>query len=410
MTENKSPFDSALKNLKTAASTANIPDELISRLIKHDKNILLDIPFIRDGKKTVIKGYRMQHNNLRGPYKGGLRFHPNVDEDEVMALSLWMTIKNAVIDVPFGGGKGGMALDPKHYSKQELELITREFTRQLATHIGPDKDVPAPDVNTTPEIMGWIADEYGDRSVVTGKDIQDGGSEGRTEATGLGGVYALEKFLDLQDIDNLKTVAIQGFGNVGIYAAYFLTQSNFKVTAISDSKNTVICKDGFRDILKLTDLKTQKGSLAEAAKFLGLDIELDSPKAVFSQKVDILIPAALENSIDETTAKEIHAKLILELANGPITQVADKILNTAGKIIIPDVLANSGGVAVSYYEWQQNRDNTHWTRKEVFKKLQVQMEKAVEEVIQSSLINKCNLRTAAYIVALKRLQVAANQV
>ena len=233
------PWEEAKQNVIAAAQSAQIEDDFVDKLLTHENTIQVQVPLTKeDGTKVHIHGYRLQHNSWRGPYKGGLRFHPQVSVDEAKALSLWMTIKNAVIDVPFGGGKGGLAVDPKTLSKSELEQLTRSFTREIAEHIGPDVDVPAPDVNTNGEIMGWIADEYGDAAVVTGKNIDGGGSEGRLEATGLGGVYALLEYFRLNDIDpTTQRIAIQGFGNVGLYAAHFCEQNGIKVVALADSKN-----------------------------------------------------------------------------------------------------------------------------------------------------------------------------
>lgn len=403
------PWGEAQTNLIKAGKKARVDQDLIDKLLLHENVIHVQVPLKKDDGSTIdIHGYRMQHNNWRGPYKGGLRFHPQVSEDEAKALSMWMTIKNAVIDVPFGGGKGGLAIDPHQLSKTELEQLTRSFTRQIADSIGPDVDVPAPDVNTNGEIMGWIADEYGDAAVVTGKTMDNGGSEGRTEATGLGGIYALLEYFKLNNIDpKTQTMAIQGFGNVGVYAAHFATEQGIKLVALSDSRNTIISTTGFTNILELEAAKRTSGSLAKAAESLGLDYYSLPVDAIFLQQVDVLVPAALEAAITKDNANDIKASIVLELANGPLTTDADGILASNNITVIPDVLANSGGVAVSYYEWYQNKHKEHWKKDDVFTKLQTQMAKAVEAVVKVQKENDTDLRTAAYILALQRLQIAS---
>jgi len=402
------PWQNAQQMLKQVGEKAKIDPKLIDILLTHDRKIEVELPLIMDdGSTKTFKAYRLQHNNWRGPYKGGLRYHSQVSEDEVKALSMWMTIKNAVIDVPFGGGKGGIAVDPKTLSKPEIERLTRAFTRELAEFIGPDKDVPAPDVNTTGEIMGWIADEYGDNAVVTGKTLADGGSQGRTEATGYGGVYALLGVLEHMKLEPAGlTAAIQGFGNVGTYAADLMIKNGIKVVALSDSKNTIYSESGFTDILALVDAKAETGSLAKAVEKLNIECEIKSVNDVFNIQVDILAPAALEMVITKDNADSIDAKIILELANGPMTPEAEKILIAKNTTIIPDVLANSGGVAVSYYEWYQNRHKENWTKEEALNKLEGQMKAAVADVLAISSESQLTLREAAYVLALKRLAAA----
>lgn len=402
------PWQNAQQTLKQVGEKANIDPSLIETLLKHDRKIEVELPLIMDnGEKKTFKAYRLQHNNWRGPYKGGLRYHPQVSEDEVKALSAWMTIKNAVIDVPFGGGKGGISVDPKTLSKPELERLTRAFTRELAEYIGPDKDVPAPDVNTNGEIMKWIADEYGDKAVVTGKAIADGGSEGRTEATGYGGVYALMAVLESKKISPIGlTAAIQGFGNVGTYAAELMIKNGIKVVALSDSRNTIYSAGGFTDIMALVEAKAKTGSLTNAVKELGIDCEVRPVDDVLTVKADILAPAALEMVITAENAGSIDAKIILELANGPLTPEADEILADRDIIVIPDVLANSGGVAVSYYEWYQNRHDEKWTKERALEKLEGQMRASVAEVLSIAVESKLTLREAAYVLAMRRIAAA----
>lgn len=402
------PWKSAQKNLQEAAKIADIDQGLIQTLLTHENNIQVDVPFSRDdGTENTAHGYRLQHNSLRGPYKGGLRFHPQVDEDEVKALSLWMTIKNAIVDVPFGGGKGGVSVDPKSLSGTELESLTRSFARQLKPHIGPDKDVPAPDVNTNGQVMGWIADEYGDSAVVTGKLLEHGGSLGRTEATGLGGVYVLLAMLEHLGEDPQKmTAAVQGFGNVGVYAAHFMVENGIKVVALSDSRATIYLAGGFNDVLSLEKAKRAHGNLVEAAQSLGLSPKILPANAVLTVAADILVPAALEGAIDSEIAENIKARLILELANGPTTPAADEVLKKRQIKVIPDVLANAGGVVVSYFEWYQNRHDEHWSKTDVFKKLKSKMQKATQKVLQTQAKADMSMRQAAYVNALRSLSRA----
>jgi len=389
--------------LKKIADKISLDPSLLTRLLEPDRIVEVNLPF----KNTNIKGYRIQHNNIRGPYKGGLRYHPNVSMDEVKALAFWMTMKNAVIDVPFGGGKGGITIDPKTLSEAELKKLTRDFTQKLADVIGPQKDVPAPDVNTNPKIMSWIVSEYekitGDKShaVVTGKPIETGGSQGRTEATGLGGTYALMAYLSqINKSSKGLTVAVQGFGNVGKYVAKFLQENGFKVVALSDSKGGIYIKEGIPDIEEVDKYKESTGLLTGCCG-KGSDIK---PGDILTLPVDIIVPSALENVITQENAGNIKASIILEMANGPTTQEADEILKQKNITVIPDILANSGGVAVSYFEWYQNIHNEIWSKEEVFKKLKAKMNKAVESVYDISAEQGLSLRDSAYILALKRIE------
>ena len=378
-----------------------------------------------DGKVMTVKGYRVQHNSINGPYKGGLRFHQDVEMNEVKALAFWMTMKTAIVDLPFGGGKGGITIDPKSLSESELEQLTRLFTRRISHAIGPDRDIPAPDVNTNPKIMAWIADEYSKHvgkhtpGVVTGKPIEKGGSEGRTEATGLGGAYVLLELTKRLGLDPKElTVAVQGFGNVGYYVAYFLQKYGFKVVALSDSKGGIYIPGGVADIEQIEICKKEKGYLAGCycvgsvcdirfkEQVKGKDI---TPEELLELPVDILIPAALNDVITSKNAGKIKAKYILELANGPTTAEADEILRKKKTIVIPDILANSGGVAVSYFEWYQNMHKEKWTKEDVFKKLKKKMIKATEAVWQSQQEYKTTMRNAAYITALKQLERTWNK-
>jgi len=365
-----------------------------------------------DGSVRVFSGFRVQHNNIRGPYKGGLRYHHDVDMDEVKALSFWMTMKNALVDVPFGGGKGGIAVNPKELSEGELERLTREFARGLAPVIGPELDVPAPDVNTNGKIMDWIRDEYEKTvghpspAVVTGKPLNAGGSEGRTEATGLGGSFALDEILRLRGVSGKrKTVAIQGFGNVGSYLARYLQKSGYKAVALSDSKSAIFLGKGFNDIDALEVFKKEHGSFAGYP-----DAKAIEPNDILTLPVDIIVPAALENAITADIARQVKASVVLEMANGPTTPEAEEILRANGVTVIPDILANSGGVAVSYFEWSQNMNDEHWLKADVFKRLEKKMHAAADAVYRTARERGITLRDAAYIVAIERLASGEREV
>jgi glutamate dehydrogenase/leucine dehydrogenase len=420
----------AQQQLHKAASLGSFDPLFLAHLEEPERIIELSLPFQRDNKKIeIVKGYRVQHNNAKGPYKGGLRYHQQVSMDEVKALAFFMTIKNAIVDVPFGGGKGGLTINPKTLSVEELERLTRLFTRRLAPTIGPHTDVPAPDVNTNPMIMAWIVDEYEkisnfkfqisnsqSRAVVTGKPLDKGGSAGRTEATGLGGAYVLTELMKkLKKNPKEMTVAVQGFGNVGRFVARFLQEEGFNVVALSDSKGGMYIPNGIPNTEEVQACKTLKGYLAgcycvgsvcdlsNKDKLGGADVTNDK---ILELPVDILIPAALENVITEKNAGKIKARYILEMANGPTTFEADEILEKNGVTVIPDVLANSGGVAVSYFEWYQNIHDETWTKNKVFKKLKNYMTKATDAVWDMHKRHKVSLRDAAYLVALTRLQNA----
>lgn len=426
MHESLNAWDRAKTQLAAAAVHIKMSPLLLQRLLAADRVVQVSVPIqMDDGSAHVYDGYRVQHSNIRGPYKGGVRYHPNVDMDEVKALALWMTIKNALVDVPFGGGKGGVAVDPKRLSLAELERLTREFTRKLVPVIGPELDVPAPDVNTNATVMGWLRDEYekaiGKKApaVVTGKPVEEGGSLGRTEATGLGGSYVLLAYLKLLKKDPRgMTVAIQGFGNVGVHIAKYLQEAGMKIVALSDSKGGIYIPRGIDDIEALERYKIQNGKIggcycegsvceyANMEKLGGRDI---TPREVLTLAVDVVIPSALENVITEQVAREMKASYILELANGPTTLSADDVLQDRGVVVIPDVLANAGGVVVSYFEWLQNRERKRWDKKEVFSKLKRKMESATRQVFDEAKRRKVTLRDAAYTVALGRLAEVAKK-
>lgn len=423
-----STFDSAITQLKKAAEAIGLDRSFLKQLSLPERTITLSVPFKKDsGEVEIVKGYRVQYNNLLGPYKGGLRFHPNVDMDEVCALGFWMMIKNAIADVPFGGGKGGLEIDPKNLSEMELERLTREFTRLLAPNIGPNTDVPAPDVNTNSKIMDWIEDEYTKqwkidngkltmdenrlKAVITGKSIPNGGSIGREEATGLGGFFVLEELVKKLGLKKPLTVAIQGFGNVGSNFAKILYRNGYTIIAVSDIKGGIYDakKDGF-NIDLVRECRLEKGVLAGCYCVGSVcDIARKYDEGVISNQellelgVDILIPAALENVITKKNVNNIKAKIVFEMANGPTTSEADEILNKKGITVVPDVLANSGGVTVSYFEWYQNMHKEKWDLEKVNRKLKEKMTGAFGQMWQIHQEKGVNLRVAAYILALERL-------
>lgn len=415
------PWLTAKAQLEKVRERTAIDPLLYARLSEPERIVEVSLPItMDDGSVRRFDGFRVQHNNIRGPYKGGIRYHPDVDMDEVKALSFWMTMKNALVDVPFGGGKGGIAVNPKELSEGELERLTREFARKLSPVIGPAVDVPAPDVNTNAKIMGWIRDEYervigaSAPGVITGKALGSGGSEGRTEATGLGGSFVLDETLQLFGVDlKGKTVAIQGFGNVGSYLARYLEALGCSIVALSDSKGGIYIPDGIPDIAAVEACKESSGMIAgcycvgsvcdiENQKVLGG--RHVSPEEVLTLEVDIVVPAALENAITIDNARSIKAAYVLEMANGPTTQEADAVLADRGVIVIPDILANAGGVAVSYFEWYQNMHDEKWGKEDVFKKLEEKMRTAARATVAESKAQSISLRDAAYAVALKRLQ------
>lgn len=401
-------YDNAMRQLEKAAKLVKLDKNVLAKLSMPEKVIMASLPIqMDDGTQQVFEAYRVQYNSARGPYKGGIRFHPQVDLDEVKALSFWMAIKTAVVDIPMGGGKGGVIVDPKKLSQNEIEKISRAWVRSFRQVIGPEKDIPAPDVYTNPQIMAWMADEFSQLEgkpslgVVTGKPLDYGGSLGRDSATAKGGYYVLREALQELGIDIKKTkIAVQGFGNAGSIAAELLHAAGAKVVALADSKGMIYNPRGF-NIPKVVEHKQTKKSIItfKGAKKI-------RPEEFFALDVDVLIPAALENQITGDNAQDIKAKIILELANGPTTPEADEILYKNNIVVIPDVLANAGGVTVSYFEWLQNISNNYWTLEEVDKELSEKMIPAWQAIWSKAKELKTDLRTASFIVALERIQAA----
>jgi glutamate dehydrogenase/leucine dehydrogenase len=398
------PFKNAMIQLDKAAEIAKIDKNKLELLKKPDRVVQVKVPVEMDsGEIKIFDGYRVQYNNVLGPYKGGLRFAPAVDLDEVKALSFWMAIKTAVLDLPLGGGKGGVTVNPKELSEKELENLTRSFTRGIAPVIGSRIDVPAPDVYTNAQVMEWIVDEYGkvngkeDLGVVTGKPLSKGGSKGRDRATAMGGFYLLQEIVEDKYKDKEIKVAIQGFGNAGSIMADLCQAEGYKVVAVSDSKGGIYNAEGL-DIEKVKNIKKEKGSVVEVD-----GVKVLTNEEILEVEADVLVPAALENQITKDNADRIKASFVIELANGPTIPDADNILGSMGITVIPDVLANAGGVTVSYFEWKQNLEDNYWSEDEVFAQLKPKMIDAYNLIKSRSKELNIDYRTAAFIVAVERI-------
>jgi glutamate dehydrogenase (NADP+) len=406
----------ALRRLDQAAKYADIDDETLLRL-RHPKTILqVTIPVrMDDGSLRVFEGYRVRHDDSRGPTKGGIRYHPQVDLSEVKALAFWMTCKCAVVGIPYGGAKGGVAVDPKQLSRLELERLSRGFIQRVADFIGPDVDIPAPDVYTNAMIMGWMMDEYSriqrrsSPAVITGKPIPLGGSLGRDEATGRGGFVCVQELVRRGRLRTGARVAIQGFGNAGQNAARLLHEAGHRVVAVSDSQGAIHRSEGF-DVPSLIHHKNETRKLqavyCEGSVCNLIAADQLSNEELLELDVDLLIPAALENQITAENAGRIKAPIVIELANGPTTVEADAILHRRGVLLVPDILANAGGVTVSYFEWVQNKAGYYWTESEVRQRLQEKMADEFGGVYQTMERHAIDMRTAAYVQALGRIGAA----
>ena len=405
------PLKNAQIQLKKAAKIICL-DKNTYEILKQPQLILeVNIPVKMDnGKIKIFKGFRAQHNNIRGPTKGGIRFHPDVTKEEIMALSMWMTWKCAAVNIPYGGAKGGVIVDPRKLSEKELEQLSRSYIKAIKPIIGPNKDIPAPDVYTTPKIMAWMVDEFSrlertpSPAAITGKPLELGGSYGREFSTAQGGVYVLTEAVKKRKLKPKETtIAIQGYGNAGYFVAKFLHNQGYKVVAVSDSNGAIYSEEGI-DPESLLSYKKKKGSVKNFPSTKNITntklLELD---------VDILIPAALENQITKKNASKIKSKIILELANGPTTPNADEILFKNKVLVIPDILANAGGVVVSYFEWMQNLTNCYWREKEVLKKLKKTMIKSFNEIYEIQKKYKTDMRMATYISAVSRVTKAINK-
>ncbi|HXF63659.1 MAG TPA: Glu/Leu/Phe/Val dehydrogenase [Caldilineaceae bacterium] len=400
------PWVMAQQQLDAVAERLRLEPSVHARLRQPHRALEVAVPTrMDDGSVRVFTGYRVQHSMDRGPAKGGLRFHPDVTLDEVKALAMWMTWKCAVVNIPYGGAKGGISVDPKQLSKGELERMTRRFAIELAPIIGPEVDIPAPDVNTTPEIMGWFMDAYsglaGRRTpaIVTGKPLEVGGSLGRTEATGRGVTISVREVaksmgLPLQN----EPLVVQGFGNVGRYAAALLeADCGMRTVAVSDTSGGVYNPHGLR-LAELIRIKEQGGRVSDYP-----DGDRVSNAELLELPCTVLVPSALEGQINESNAGRIHARLMAEGANGPTTPAADQILHERGIVNVPDILANAGGVTVSFFEWQQGLRHEYWTLEEVNRRLEAIMSRAVAEVWATYQAQAVDMRQAAYMVAVRRV-------
>lgn len=406
---NYNPYDNVLKVMNEAADILGYSDSDIAALKYPERELKVSFPIVMDdGSTKVFEGFRVQHSTARGPAKGGVRFHYAVNPDEVKALAAWMTFKCAVVGIPYGGGKGGVICDPKKLSERELHEITKQFTIAIAPLIGPERDIPAPDVGSTASMMGWMMDTYSMlqgrtvRGVVTGKPIEIGGSLGRTEATGRGVMFSTLNILKKLNIPvEGTTLAVQGMGNVGSISAKLLYEEGMKVVAVSNSSGGIYNKDGLNIPAIIDYLSADRNNLLSEYNEEGI-VHI-SNEELLELDVKVLIPAALENQINETNADKIKASVIVEAANGPTTSEADEVLASRGIIVVPDILANAGGVVVSYFEWVQNIQCLSWTEEEVNTKLKDIMDPSFNAVWDIAQQNKVSLRTGAYLIAIKRV-------
>ncbi len=422
--KDNSLYSSSLTQIKEIAAKFEISSEKLDLFLAPDRIIEASLPLVRDsGKIEKITGYKVQYNNKLGPYKGGLRFHKNVTRDEILALSLWMSLKCAIMGLPYGGGKGGATIDPKTFSKNELERISKEYVKTFYDVLGPEKDIMAPDVNTNPKIIEWMVDQYIEIAkkrkefsektygAFTGKPVKKRGLKIREEATGFGGVAILLELAKRMGLSiKNTTVAVQGFGNVGYFFAKHAAANGFIITALSDSKGGITKRAAINtslDVSKVLSCKKEKGQLAECYCVGGVcdmrEGKVISNEDLLALPVDVLVPAALENVINESNMKNIKAGIIIEMANGPVTPNAYSYLTKKGVVIIPDILANAGGVTGSWIEWKQNVEEKKYSDKQALSLLEEKMKAAFKNIWDKSLKEKITLREAAILVALEKL-------
>jgi glutamate dehydrogenase (NADP+) len=409
MTE-ASLLDRALSRLDEAAKHISVDADVIEKL-KYPRETVKMRLMIRmdDGSRKSFLAWRCRYDDTRGPTKGGIRFHPDTNVEEVETLAFWMTFKCAVMNLPFGGGKGAVRVDPRQLSKSELERLSRAYMQAFARLIGPDRDIPAPDVYTNAMIMGWMADEYSqivggvEPAVITGKPIALGGSLGRTDATARGGFYLVHELARDLGLPERQRVAIQGFGNAGQYMAELLAADGHKVVAVSDSQGAIASPEGL-DVGRLLAAKREGASVPSQAEALGAR-HID-PAALIAADCDLLVPAAMEDMITAANADSIRARVVLELANGPVTPEADAILERRGVVVLPDILANAGGVTVSYFEWAQNRQGYYWELADIHERLLHMMRREGRAVWAIARERGISVRSAAYVHALSRLAAA----
>ncbi|WP_040725547.1 Glu/Leu/Phe/Val dehydrogenase [Thiomicrorhabdus sp. Kp2] len=413
-------FELAKQRLESVFKYIDVDEEVIDRLSVAKRSIIASIPVrMDDGSLKIFTGYRVQYDDTRGPTKGGIRYHPRVNLDEVTSLSFWMTVKCAVAGLPFGGAKGGVMVNPKELSKLELERLSRGYIRAFADMLGDSRDIPAPDVYTNSTIMGWMADEYNMISrrqvpgAITGKPVHLGGSEGRNSATGQGALHALNEYARRKGCKPEETsIAVQGFGNVGYHFARLAKAMGYRVVAVSDSQGAIYSTSGLNieDVYRFKRSDNKLASVyCDGSVCNMLDYQELSNDELLELEVDVLVLGALENQITQLNAHNIKAKTVLEIANGPVTPQADEVLEKNGIHVIPDVLANSGGVIVSYFEWVQNRSGLYWESAEVEAKLKKLMCREANIIYDLALNHQCSLRTAAYIHGIARLAGAIDE-
>lgn len=410
-------FADASQRLQQALKYVELPDDVLTSLSHPKASLSISIPVrMDDGSLQIFQGYRVRYDNTRGPAKGGVRYHPSVSPDEVQSLAFWMTFKCAAMNLPFGGGKGGITVNPKALSKMELERLSRGYVDAIADFIGPDIDILAPDVYTNPMIMGWMMDQYSIiqrkvcRGVVTGKPLDIGGSQGRNSATGTGAFYVIEAMQSQLDlVPSETTVAVQGFGNAGAVVASQLAAAGYRIVAVSDSKGGIYAPQGL-DIPSIRQQKEASRGIqavyCEGTVCNRVEHQVISNADLLQLDVDILIPAALERQITEENANQIQARYIFEVANGPITSAADAILEQNNILVFPDILVNAGGVTVSYFEWVQNRSGLYWEEAQVQKQLQEKMVTETKAIWQIAQQQGTSVRAAAYVHALNRIGAA----
>jgi glutamate dehydrogenase (NADP+) len=402
-------FDRARRRLDAALEHIDVSSDVLERLRRPRASLKVSVPVrMDDGSLRTFAGYRVRFDDSRGPTKGGVRFHPDVDVDEVTTLAWWMTFKTACVDLPFGGAKGGVAVDAKALSNTELERLSRNWIAAVADFIGPATDIPAPDVATDALVMGWMVDEYNKirrghfPAVITGKPLSLGGSEGRATATADGAFVVIEELAPRHLDADEPTVAIQGFGNAGANLASRLAEAGYRVVAASDSSAAIHDPDGLK-VDQLRDHKDRTGALADPPTGRGID-----PAELLALDVDVLVPAALEDAITADNAGDVRARMVVEVANGPVTVEADEVLEDIGVVVVPDILANAGGVTVSWFEWVQNRSGLHWTEDEVRRRLEDRMTEQTRAVADLAEQQGSSLRVAAYTQGLRRIAEAVD--
>lgn len=413
-------FEIAKQRLEPVFNHIEVSEEVMTRLSVPKRSIVANIPVrMDDGSLRVFTGYRVQYDDTRGPTKGGIRFHPRVNMDEVTSLSFWMTVKCAVAGLPFGGAKGGVTVNPKELSLLEIERLSRGYIRAFADVLGESRDVPAPDVYTNSTIMGWMADEYSviarrqEPGIITGKPLHLNGSLGREYATGQGALFSLNEYIEHQGLSAHElTVAVQGFGNGGYHFARLAKQAGYRIVAVSDSGGAIYDPKGL-NVIDVYRHKTESKELAsvycDGSVCNPLEYDSLTNEELLELKVDVLVLAAMENQITQLNADNIQAQIVLEIANGPVTPQADEVLEQNGIPVIPDVLANAGGVSVSYFEWVQNKAGFYWGEEDVVSKLKAIMARESNLIFDISKRCQCSLRTAAYIHGVERLAGAIDQ-